>query len=166
MISNASWVDAIQTVAAAAAFIFILYQIHHLRRAMLAGAHDRLEAHYVDVLRIIVEKPYLRPYFYESAPYERSSDPDGTLRAEIDTVSECFLGLIEHASLQRRNLLDDTWESCWLPYARERLRKSPEMRTFLLQNRDWYTEGMHELLSGVDQARSVPGTEGETKGKA
>ena len=152
----ATWADALQAMISVFGFGFIFYQIRHIRKAMLASAHDRLEAHYADVLHILLERPRLRPYFYASAIYKPSSDPDGTLRAEIDAVSECILGLIEHASLQRDSLVDHTWESCWVPYARERLAKSAELCEFLRQNRHWYTAEMCALLDGVPEHVPAP----------
>lgn len=147
MIWGVTWVDALQAIAIVVGFVFIGYQIHHLRQSMLAGAHDRLEAHYVSILRIFLEKPHLHRYFYGSAVYDRLSDPEGNLRAEVDTASEAILGLLEHAWLQRANLTDESWETCWLPYARERLRKSHELRKFLRENRSWYTSGIRDLLT-------------------
>jgi hypothetical protein len=79
-----------------------------------------------------MQKPYLRPYFYDEKPF-RSEPNNLYLKEEVDLMSEAILALIEHATVQRKNLPTDQWENCWLPYSRERWKKSTELRRFFPQ---------------------------------
>lgn len=146
---EANWFNIFQASASTIGLLIIIYQISHLRKTMLASAHDRLEAHYLEVTKSFLAKPHLRPYFYQNAKLDSDT---GNRRSEIDMMSEILLGLIEHASLQKDNLTDETWDDCWEPYAMERLSKSIELRNFLNANRSWYTRGMIDLLDKYNRS--------------
>jgi len=65
-------------------------------------------------------------------------------------MSEAILALIEHATVQRKNLPTDQWENCWLPYSRERWKKSTELRRFFSPNRNWYTNDLASVIGSFD----------------
>jgi hypothetical protein len=149
MILGVEWSDAVEAIVSVLGFAFVIYQIGNLRKSVVASAHDRLEAHYFNVLNCLLQKPHLRPFFYNNKFLSTDTSKSLELRAEVDIVSEMILALIEHAALQRKSLIDGTWEHCWLPYAKERLAKSSELRQFLAENRNWYTPEIQKLIQAT-----------------
>jgi hypothetical protein len=68
------------------------------------------------------------------------------LTEEIELMSEMFLGLIEHAKLQEKNMPKDSWKNCWLPFSHERIRKSPQLMNFFRSNNVWYTQALRDVF--------------------
>ena len=126
--------DIAQVLISVIGFVFVIYQVVHLIRSIQGVTQDRLYAHYTEICKIFLEKPHLRPYFYEKKVCAETEACDAKLQAEIEAMSEVILGLIEHSVLQRNNLPDDAWKNCWEPYARERIKKSIEIKKFFAPN--------------------------------
>jgi hypothetical protein len=128
-------------------FLVVVWQLLDLRRNIQGATHDRLYAHYSDICKLFLEKPYLRPYFYENEAKPISCPADRpSLNDEIDGMSEMILGLIEHAIMQHDNLPPDSWDNCWLHYAKERVEKSQAIREFYQKNKDWYAIGLRNEI--------------------
>src|SRR5262245_52358913 len=82
-------------------FGFVWLQLRDLRRNVQGATQDQLYAHYMEVCKLFIDKPYLRPYFYENEPRPISPPADrASLGSEIDAASEAILGIIEHAIVQ------------------------------------------------------------------
>src|SRR5271170_6157502 len=119
-----TWAAAIQAFAALGGIVFIAYQVTQLRKNIRGATQDRLYAHYTELCKLILQKPYLYPYYYENEKYVDSDSNPKDLKDELNLVSEVVLGLVEHSKLQEKNMPADSWENCWLPFAMERLDKS------------------------------------------
>lgn len=141
--------EIVQAAISAIGFIFVIYQIIHLIRSIRGVTQDSLYTHYTEVCKIFLEKSYLRPYFYENKVFTSPNAENPNLQAEIEFMSEAILGLIEHAILQRNNLPDDAWTNCWQPYARERIRKSVEIKKFFAPNQNWYTGVLRDVVNSL-----------------
>lgn len=139
--------EIVQTAVSVVAFGVLLYQLRQVARGIRGVTHDSLYTHYNDVCMKLVERPYLRPYFYEN----RACGPEDPARPdranEVAAMSEAILGVIEHAVIQRKNLGAQSWTGCWRPYAEERLDRSVELRKFFDPNKAWYTEDMREAMA-------------------
>jgi hypothetical protein len=159
-----SWPDAVQAIVSAVAFGVLIYQIFEIARGIRGVTHDSLYGHYNEVCRIFIEKPYLRPYFYENATYQGPDPQHPYLREEIDATSEAICGVIEHAVIQRGNLGDASWSGCWMPYARERLQRSPELRKFFDPNKDWYTHAMRSAMAPLMKSLPAAGAQAAAVG--
>lgn len=120
-----TWAPVVQAAIGVLGFGFVYWQLRNLRRSIEGATQDRLYAHYTEICKLFIEKPYLRPFFYNNE--NRPASPPGdhlVLSGEIDAMSEMILGLIEHTVVQHVNLPSDSWEHCWYPYARERVKKA------------------------------------------
>jgi hypothetical protein len=144
-----TWAAALQALASIIGFAVIGYQVIHLRKNIRGATQDRLYAHYTEICKSLMQKPHLYPYFYERKTLSPASslDTEENLRYEIDLMSETILGLIEHSCLQQKNLPKDSWKNCWLPYALERLDKSPAIEKFFNPNQGWYTSALCSVVN-------------------
>jgi hypothetical protein len=143
----ATWASVVQAVIGVLGFGFVFWQLTNLRRSIQGATQDRLYAHYTEICKLFLEKPYLRPFFYDNENKPASSPRDHpALSAEIDAMSEMILGLIEHTVVQHVNLPPDSWEHCWYPYARERVKKSQIIKKFYEENKKWYAGALHRQI--------------------
>ena len=150
---DANWGQVVQIAISFIGFIAVIYQLWSASRSIKGATHDRVYGHYHNICKIFIDRPDIRPYFYNNAPMQ-GVDPQ--LRAEIEAVSEAMLGLVEHAVVQKENMPRKSWENCWRPYAMERIQKSEMIKEFFEKNRGWYTEAMrNEYASMYDELKST-----------
>jgi hypothetical protein len=140
--------SVVQAGASVFGFLYVGYQLWQARRNIRGGTEHTLYAHYTEVCKLLMGKPYLRPFFYEKKIMASADATNPHLREEIDMMSEAILGLIEHSALHEKNLPGNTWKNCWMPYAYERLDKSTEMQNFFQPNRAWYTNTLRCVIDG------------------
>jgi hypothetical protein len=58
-----TWAAAVQAAAALVGFAVLSYQVIQLRRNIQGATQDRLYAHYMDICKVLMQKPYLYPFF-------------------------------------------------------------------------------------------------------
>ena len=87
------WTAIAQVLASVIGFFFVGYQLLLLGRNTRGSAQDRLYAHYMEVCKLFMQNPHLRPYFYDNMLVP-ADDPK--LRAEVDAMCEAIWGLVEH----------------------------------------------------------------------
>jgi hypothetical protein len=139
------WTDVAQLCVSIIGFGFVWYQVRQLGKAVEGDAYTSLYEQYVEVGKIFLERPQLRPYFYnDRAVDERAPDGEKTL-AEVEIVAELMTGLLEHAALQRHSMPRRIYEECWQAYTNERFEKSPALRAFWEKNKGWYAKKFYEI---------------------
>jgi hypothetical protein len=139
------WTDVAQLAVAIIGFVLILLQLGKLKEQLAGDAYTSLYEQYVEVGKLFLERPELRPYFYnDDAVDERARDGKTTL-AQVEIVAELMTGLLEHAALQRKSMPKKIYEQCWQEYTRERFEKSPALRAFWEENKGWYAEKFYEI---------------------
>ena len=137
------WAAVVQILAYIFGFFLVGYQVLLLVRNTRGSAQDRLYAHYMEVCKLFMQNPHLRPYFYDGVAVPEN---DRKLRAEVDIMCEAIWGLIEHSVVQKCNIPDVGWKGCWLPYARERVAKSRELSRVFDLNAGWYAPALQVSL--------------------
>jgi len=119
-------------------------QIQLIQRAMAESS---------DHLKVLIERPYLRPYFYENRPWKEGdrADPD-----ELKVMAELFLNnfasaIIHSASFSQYPLRGVEQN------IRYHLRNSPALREYLIENFDRFQ------LAGLALLRLKNETAAETE---
>jgi hypothetical protein len=140
------WATVVQAAATVVGFMFVGWQALELKQTIRGDAHDSLYSHYAGVITMLAAKPYLHPYLYDNKPIGEGDPEHPNLRQEMDLVSESILALIEHAVMYRKELPDDAWNNCWLPYARERFKTSGELSRFFDANKHWYAKSLRDVF--------------------
>jgi hypothetical protein len=141
-----AWAGWGQVAIGLAGFALVCYQLVQLKRAVHGDTQSKLYEHYLRVNELLLERPELRPFFYDCTPFDEnefaSRRPPGAHREvtqnDIDMMCETILGLLEHATLQRPNLPRGSWRTCWAAYTRVRFEQSPALAGFFLKNKHWY----------------------------
>ncbi len=93
-----------------------------IQRAIQSDTHSKLYTHYLEVTKLLLQKPQLRPYFYGGKVLDKSVPDQADIRQEIEVMCEVFLSLFEHAVVQKNNLPGDSWQNCWRAYVKSATR--------------------------------------------
>jgi hypothetical protein len=149
-ILGVNWADAVQAIASILGFGVLICQLQRLESTIQGETHSKLYTHYLEVNKLFLDKPYLHPYFYEGKVLNKSDCNQTNLRQELDMMCEVVLGLLEHAVLQKENLPDESWRTCWVTYVRDRYDKSIELAKFFRTNRKLYAKPLCDLIDDKD----------------
>jgi len=140
------WTDVLQLLATVVGFAWIIIQMRHLRRSTAGNTYASLYGEYMDVCKLFLGRPHLRPYFYDSAAVGADVPGSDPIRQEIETMCELMTGLLEHAALQQMNLPGDIWEECWKEYTNARFNQSPAMRSYWEVNQHLYAKSFRDVV--------------------
>jgi hypothetical protein len=146
--AGVKWTDVAQVFVSIVGFGCVLYQVWQLRRAVAGDAYTSLYEQYVDVAKLFLERPELRPYFYEERVVDEEAPGGERTKAEVEILAELMTGLLEHAALQRRSIPTKIYVECWRAYTKERF-KSPALRAFWSKNKTWYASEFQEMVDGL-----------------
>jgi hypothetical protein len=140
------WAAVAGAIVGGVGAAFIFWQILEVQKALKAQTLSELYDQYFEICRLLADKPFLRPFFYDNLRFkEGPSQP--AQRSEIDAVCELITGLLEHASVQRKNIPSQTWERCWLPFLEHMYDHSAELELFFVSNKHFYTAEFCEQVS-------------------
>lgn len=151
MPSLGDWAQLGQALISAAGFYFLFSQIKAVNQTIERDTHSKLYSHYLEFNKLLLEKPHLRPYFYDNRILVMNDNGKEILklRAEIDMACEILCGLLEHAALQLENICGDAGENCWKEYTRVRFTNSVELTKYYVDNREYYTKRLQQTIKGL-----------------
>jgi hypothetical protein len=132
------WTDVAQLLVTIIGFVFVVLQLGSLRRQIEGDTHADLYGQYMEMGKLFLRKPHLRPYFYDST--------------EIDMMCELITTLLEHAALQRHNLPGESWADCWRAYTYARFDSSSVLRQWWRANEEVYAASFRTIVN----SRPVP----------
>jgi hypothetical protein len=148
-ILGAQWTDVLQVLIAFFGFLFVIYQVRRLVGSIAGDAHASLYGQYMDLLKMFLERPQLRPYFYKSNASPASWPDDARQQQEVEAACEMMLGLLEHAALQQQNLPNSSWEECWIAYTKERFAESPVLNDYWKKHIELYAMALRNIAPTV-----------------
>lgn len=112
--------------------------------ATRAHVYQGLAQLMIDVDRIFIEYPALRPYFYDNV-----EEPDDPIeRNRVSAIAETHIDMMDNLLTQSPHLEDIVAEP-WDDYFRDLMRRSPAIRRFWAEHREWYGDDMCALLDPV-----------------
>jgi hypothetical protein len=119
-------------------------QVENSRRATESNVYQGISELMIDIDRIYIEHPSLRPYFYDNWP-----EPTETaMRFRVSALAEVYIDLMDDMVTQEPHLSDfikDGWERYFIDI----MRTSPALQNFWRENRTWYNAQLQNLLDGV-----------------
>jgi hypothetical protein len=136
-----NWTDVVQAVISLAGFAVVIYQLWQLQNATHGETHSRLYGEDYEAVRLFIDHPELRPYFYNDVEPNPAS-PDYTRAL---TAAELYAVHFEHILMQMNNLPEDIRKP-WRDYIKGMYARSPIVRRHLQENRDWYSTDLHDLV--------------------
>jgi len=151
-VGEPNWTAVVQAVGAVAAvvvgilgFLFVWVQIRGLKQALNSETHSKVYAEDFEIIKLFVDKPHLRPYFYEKVEIK----PGSTDEAAVQTIAELWCCHFEHVMLQL-NYLPKVIRQSWVDYARFVYKSSPAIRTCYenLRKEGVYIAKMDYIMKG------------------
>ena len=125
-------------------FAFVVRQIRQQTLATRGETYASLCGLSYDILRLMTERPYLYPYFYEARPL---SETDAH-RVEVLCCCEMIANSCDNTVLQRENIPNHIWQR-WRRFVREQVRMSVVLQDYLGTYRSWYSPELGAILDEV-----------------
>jgi hypothetical protein len=131
-------------------------QSSHGARATLASVYQAMNDNMLQINRLFVDRPRLRPYFYGK---QELTDASPEERERVEATAELFINFMDNV-LTQMPLLPSNLAEPWRTYFSSVLTSSPVLRDFWTRRRDWYSEEMQALLDPLivrpEQAATLP----------
>jgi len=147
--ANARTTIEVVTIAIAiAALIFTGVQTFNSTKATNAQIWQGLTQESLEIAKIMVDHPEIRPYFYEGINIDRNNQDYNRVMA----VAEMYLDLLEsfHDDYVRgiggMEEDGDDW-SYWQAYFRDMFRTSPVITKMSIEKQNWYSTDFSEYRS-------------------
>jgi hypothetical protein len=117
-------------------------QSSHGARATLASVYQAMNDNMLQINRLFVDRPRLRPYFYGK---QELTDESPEERESVEATAELFINFMDNV-LTQMPLLPSNLAEPWRTYFSSVLTSSPVLCDFWTRRRDWYSEEMRALL--------------------
>ncbi|MDV6297466.1 hypothetical protein ACWEQV_29080 [Rhodococcus aetherivorans] len=124
----------IAVISAGIAALFGWWQTRRMDQSLEVVTYNGATDLTLQIDRIFIEYPELRPYFYEG---QSPIDQDETLRQRVDAVSEFALDALECIWDHREKYTEMDRES-WKIWINEFMASSPRMRGLYEDHTTWY----------------------------
>jgi hypothetical protein len=151
---------ALGPVFIVASAYLVIRQVREAAAALRGQLFDAAVGRILDLDRIFVLYPGLRPYFYDGADLE---DADANTRAQVLALAELHLDFLDSELLRRQEFPKPLERLPSLePWLKSLLKSSPAMRTILRHDVErgedgWYSDKLHRLYREVAATRQHPG---------
>jgi hypothetical protein len=140
MTPSPSWTDIVSAlgsvlsaIVTAAGFTLVVIQLRHARKTMEITTFEHLYSRMHDIHKVLVERPHLRAYFYDSA----ESSPDSANHSEVCAAAEMIADFFQQVSLQL-DLMPAKTADGWRAYMSSTVKTSPVLKAFLASHATWY----------------------------
>jgi len=125
-------------------FFFVIRQITQQALATRGETYTSLCGLSYEILKMISENPYLYDYFYNNKKLETDSEH----RVQVLMCCEMIANYCDNVTLQRENIPDAVWLR-WKNFIKGQLEISIELKSFMLEYKDWYSAEKIAILNEV-----------------
>ncbi len=148
--------SAVAALAASAGLIYIARQLHNARQTLQFAAAEHLYSRMHDIHKLFLDRPELRPYFYERVRPGRWSGH----KRKAEVMAELLADFFQQVFLELNTLPLQT-RAGWREYMSHVLRHSPTLLNFVESHRAWYPSNFAGELLGPT-CRTTPSTPPES----
>jgi hypothetical protein len=153
MINDISWVNILNSIVslgglfiAFSGFILIYKQLSKLNSTLINDAQGRLFVQNGEIRKLLVEKPYMRKYFFNSEKI--STDHDNY--SEVRTLAEMYANYMEHLVLQENNVNPNDW-GLWTGIIRDIYSTSPILQEVITEKPKWFSHSLHKAINNTNE---------------
>lgn len=119
-------------------FYFIWKQIRQVNSSIKSSTDNNLYSLTIDLNKLLIENPDLRPYFYGDANGKEklynNSDPNFS---KIETLADVYVTFFEYIFEEKKNMQIELFNS-WEEWKKDMYKKSPAIRGHLKNHAGWY----------------------------
>lgn len=131
-------------------FIFVIRQIKQQALATRGETYTSLCGLSYDILRMIADKPYLYPYFYERRALEQGYEH----RVDVLMCCEMIANYIDNTLTQKENMPESVFQK-WLVFTRQSIEMSVVLHDFFDSYAEWYDPQIALICDEVRRANSA-----------
>jgi hypothetical protein len=128
-------------------------QSRHGARATLASVYQAMNDNMLQIYRLFIDRPSLRPYFYAA---QELTDESPEERERVEATAELFIAFIDNV-LTQMPLLPSNLAEPWRTYFRSVTTSSPVLCEFWKRRREWYSAEMRGFLDPLLLGPSASG---------
>ena len=125
-------------------FYFVIRQITQQAVATRGETYTSLCGLSYEILKMISDNPYLYDYFYNNKKLDAGCEH----RVQVLMCCEMIANYCDNVTLQRENIPDAVWLR-WKNFIKGQLEISTELKSFMLEYKDWYSAEMIAILNEV-----------------
>jgi hypothetical protein len=122
--------------------VLLAIQLRNGTRATLASVYQAMNGDMLQINRLFVDQPLLRPYFYGE---KELTDESPDERERVHATAELFINFIDNV-LTQMPLLPSSLAEPWRTYFVSVTATSPVLRDFWNRRREFYSDEMRKLL--------------------
>jgi hypothetical protein len=134
-------------VATIASVAILATQTLDLRRSVQRDTYQKAYETVYDLDRHFLDHPELKAYFYGGKVVDGSTD--ALTRAKVESTAEWISDFFDNIYYNVKSGPDEDW-TAWESYIQETFRRSPALRDYLRQHRDWYSPELGASLDALD----------------
>lgn len=127
------------------------------RSQLMESLSQSLTSYSLEISRLFLQQPDLRPYFFAGQPIEEGH-PD-YLRAEAvaEVILDIFwIMMVQAKRVRGREFTDEETRVQWAIYMGDCFATSPILTSFLTKRKEWYgQEMMSRMEQGLARARQT-----------
>lgn len=134
-------------------FLFVAFKaqeqaLHSQQQALTDQVFARLDDRDAEIIKVFIERPHLRPFFYEGvSPPTGMDTPSADLRQQIAAVADLHLMFIEMFDNDYVRRLPDMeyggkYDLLWNSYFLQLFRRSPALCARYAETQDQYSPSM------------------------
>lgn len=129
-------------------FYFVIRQITQQALATRGETYTSLCGLSYEILKMISDHPYLYDYFYKN----KKLAPDSDHKVQVWMCCEMIANYCDNVTLQRENIPEAVWVR-WKNFIKGQLDISTELKSFMLEYKNWYSAEMIQILEDVQNAQ-------------
>ena|SRR5215813_6524374 len=132
--------------------IFIWYQVSQTSSSLQASAYATIGNYTMELDKIFVSNPELRPYFYdgETITEEQDKKKYHQVMAIAELQLDFFDATLTQLDIRPRESKEEMEKEkqAWNAYFASSFAKSPLLCKRFNENRDWYRDNLQEIADG------------------
>lgn len=138
-------VNLLDLIVVVVSVIVLFRQTGLMVKQTRASVYQSIAGQMIEIDRVFLEHPSLKPYFYEGKPLP----PVGTSDYyQVMSIAEMLIDFIDSVMTQAPNMPDYPW-STWQAYFTDLLQASPALQFYWQRYRKWYPQAIRILLDPV-----------------
>jgi hypothetical protein len=132
-----NWVSILQLVVSIAGFLLVITSVRQAAETLERSVYSNATDWVLGLDRVFIERPHLRPYFYNGEAIAPGHDDFDEAVAMAELVADTLEAVWEQRFASRGKQPIEGWEN-WMM---EMVDQSPLLRRHLSDHRSWYEEG-------------------------
>lgn len=134
--------EIIGAMVSVAGFIVIIIQLFRVDKSLKSSARGSIYDMASRIKEVFIEKPHLRPYFFENVEIGKNSEH----YPEVLAITDYYCLYLEQISTQQHNI-DKSERDSWRRYVQAIYNNSPIIKEYLMDKQKWYSPKFWDIIA-------------------